>query len=331
MARIRMAQIGTKHGHAAGKLRAMQDNPHVEVVGIYEPDTAQRARIQDQEPYRGVHWFTSPGEILTDASIVAVASEGANTESLDQTEALVQAGKHVWYDKPAGQKWDQWQRVVTQAQARNTEVQMGYMLRYHTGFARIADWVHAGMLGDIFAVRAHMSTHISLEQRQRVSVHPGGIFYDLASHMLDQIVWLLGRPTKVTTFFRNDTGLVPAFSDNTLGVFEYERAMATIDIAAMEPRPQARRYEVYGTEGSAIILEPFEPATAIRLCLTQGRDPIPEGAITVPVPPQTRQSLYVLELASLLAVIRGEKERDRPYDHELAVQETLIRACGEMP
>ena len=330
MAQVRMAQVGTKHGHAAGKLRAMQDDPQVALAGIYEPDTAQRTQVQDQAPYRGLHWFDSLDEILADESIVAVSSEGSNAESLDQTEALVQAGKHVWYDKPAGQKWDQWQRVVTQAQTQNTEVQMGYMFRYHAGFAQIADWVHAGTLGDVFAVRAHMSTSISLEQRQRVSVHPGGIFYDLASHMLDQIVWLLGRPEKVTTFFRNDTGQVPAFRDNTLGVFEYARAMATIDIAAMEPRPNARRYEVYGTRGSAIILEPFEPATVIRLCLTEAQAHFPEGAIMVPIQPQTRQSLYELELASLLAVIRGEKERDRPYAHELAVQETLIRACGEM-
>lgn len=331
MAGIRMAQVGTKHGHAAGKLRAMQDSGDVQVAGLFEPDAAQRAAVRDQEPYRGIHWYESLEEILDDDSIVAVSSEGANVESLDQTAALVKAGKHVWYDKPAGQKWDQWQSVVAQARAQDTEVQMGYMLRYHTGFAQIAEWVHNGTLGQVFGVRAHMSTSISPEQRARIGVHPGGMFYDLASHMLDQIVWLLGRPEKVTSFFRNDTGLVPAFSDNTLGVFEFERAMAIIDIAAMEPKPNARRFEVYGTEGSAIILEPFEPATRIRLVLNREAAGHPAGETVVPIEPQSRQSLYELELASLLAVIRGERERDRPYDHELLVQETLIRACGELP
>ena len=38
---IRMAH-GTKHGHASGKLLAMQDNADVELVGVYEPD-AERA------------------------------------------------------------------------------------------------------------------------------------------------------------------------------------------------------------------------------------------------------------------------------------------------
>ena len=35
---VKMAQYGTKHGHAAGKLRAMQTNAEVEVVGVFEPD-----------------------------------------------------------------------------------------------------------------------------------------------------------------------------------------------------------------------------------------------------------------------------------------------------
>ncbi len=328
---VRAAQVGTKHGHAAGKLQALLENPQVEVVGVFEPDAAQRADCAERAPYAGQRWFASLDEILEDPSIVLVASEGANIESLDQTEALVQAGKHVWYDKPAGQNWPQWERVVAQARSQGTELQMGYMLRYHNGFRQIAAWAHSGLLGSIFGLRAHMSTSIGLEQRARVGVHPGGIFYDLASHMLDQVVWLLGRPHKITSFLRNDTGLVPQFSDNTLGVFEYENAMALIDIAAMEPKPNARRFEVYGTEGSAIILEPFEPATQIRLVLTEARGGFPEGAMMVPVAPQTRYALYVLELESLLAALRGEKDRDRSYDHELLVQETLLRAVGAIP
>ena len=40
-----MAQYGTKHGHAAGKLQAMLDSPDVEVVGVFDPDTEHRAEL----------------------------------------------------------------------------------------------------------------------------------------------------------------------------------------------------------------------------------------------------------------------------------------------
>jgi predicted dehydrogenase len=329
---IRMAQYGTRHGHAAGKLAAMLAHPRVEVAGVYEPDAGrQRQLSQEAGPYRRVRWYGAADEMLEDATIVAVASEGANVESLDQTEAIVAAGKHAWYDKPAGEDWLQWQRVVALAGEKGLYIQMGYMFRYHEGFRRIAGWARSGLLGDVFGVRAHMSTCIPEASRRAMSVHKGGIFYDLAGHMLDQIVWMLGRPERVTSFLRNDSGLVPGFADNTLVVLEYERAMAMVDIAAMEPRPMARRFEVYGSRGTAILLEPFEPAQRIRLCLEEAGQGYEQGEQLVPVTPLSRQELYELELDAFLATIAGQQAADRSPEHELLVQETLLRGTLAIP
>lgn len=99
MTNIRMAQYRTKHGHATGKLVSMQTNPDVEVAGVYEPDDARRQELANGDgPFQNVHWSESEDEMLSDESIVAIVSERANIESLSQTEAIVQAGKHVWYD-----------------------------------------------------------------------------------------------------------------------------------------------------------------------------------------------------------------------------------------
>ncbi len=331
MTQIRMAQVGTKHGHATGKLVAMQNNNTVEVAGVFEPDIDRRNELQHSDtPFRGVHWFDSLDEMLGDPTIVAIASEGANHESLAQTAAIIHAGKHAWYDKPAGEDWAQWQQVVAQAQEQQLTIQMGYMFRYHDGFRRIAKWARSGFLGDVFAVRAHMSTSLGIAQREAVSRHQGGIFFDLAGHVLDQVVWLLGRPQSVTSFFHNHTGIVPACMDNTLAVFEFDKALAFIDIAAMEPKPMARRFEVYGTQGSAILIEPFEPGTTIRLCLDEARDGFAEGNQFVPLQAESRQRLYELALDSFLATISGQQPPDRSYEHELLVQETLLRATGRI-
>ena len=83
MAPIRVAQIGTKHGHAAGKMVSMKKNPDCEVMGIFERDPAQRAAVEGTEAYAGVHWFDSAEELLADESIVMVAAESYNLENLD--------------------------------------------------------------------------------------------------------------------------------------------------------------------------------------------------------------------------------------------------------
>ncbi|MYC16706.1 MAG: Gfo/Idh/MocA family oxidoreductase [Gemmatimonadetes bacterium] len=326
---VKMAQYGTKHGHAAGKLRSMQTNAEVEVVGVFEPDERRREEVAQSGGYEGVYWFESEAEMLGDDEIVAVASEGANVESLDQTEAIIQAGKHVWYDKPAGENWDQWQRIIARAREGDLLIQMGYMFRYHDGYCKIAEWVHSGFLGDVFAVRAHMSTFLGKAQKKVVAVHQGGVFFDLCGHQLDQIVHLLGRPERVTPFLREDMFEVEGFTDNGVGIFEFERAIAIVDIAALEPRPNARRFEVYGTKGSAI-MEPMEPAEKIRLCLDEARDGFEEGVQFVDVAQQSRQDLYDLELEAFLPAIRGTRAPDRSYEHELLVQEAVLRGVGRL-
>jgi predicted dehydrogenase len=328
-----MAQYGTKHSHAAGKVFAMQNNPDVELVGVYEPDAEFRAQIADSESsFADVRWFESAQEMLADPAIVAVASEGLNIESLDQTEEIVAAGKHVWQDKAPGDNWAQWQRVVAAARERELLIQMGYMLRYHDGFHRIAEWAKSGLLGHVFAIRAHMSTNIPADRRTQINAHRGGIFFELAGHMLDQIIWILGRPAKSACFLRTDdygtSERVEGFADNTLGVFEFDGAMAVVDIAAMETQPMARRYEVYGTAGSAVIVEPFEPGSMIRLCLDKATETYTAGEQMIPFESRSRQELYDQELAAFLRTIGGQQEPDRMPEHDLLVQETLLRAVG---
>ena len=81
----------------------------------------------------------------------------------------------------------------------------------------------------------------------------GGVFFDLAGHMIDQICWIQGRPKKIKSFFMNSDSKNRDFHDNTVSIFEYDQSMTIVDIAAMEAKPMARRFEVYGTKGSAIM------------------------------------------------------------------------------
>jgi predicted dehydrogenase len=323
---MRIGQIGTRHGHAAGKWAALLSHPDVEAVGIWEPDPSLRGRVGFGE----AHWFGSADELVGDPSVVAVAIEGRNHESLGMAAAAVEAGKHLWFDKPAGDDYPAFERLMITANMNKLYVQMGYMFRYSPGFGQVSEWARSGVLGDIFAVRAHMSTHVNLAERREQSRHLGGILYDLGGHMLDQIVWLLGRPTRVTSHLRNEaTPELATYADNTVSVLEFANGLAILDIAAMEPPPTARRFEVYGTRGSAI-LQPFDPVRTIRLTLVEPSADYGPGEHLLELPEVARQTLYERELAAFLGVVRGERSEDRSPEHESLVQETLLRATGRL-
>ena len=329
MSTIRMAQYGTKHGHAGGVLSVMLANPDVEVAGVYEPDLQRRRELQSTgvPPWSKIEWIENETDLLGDNSIIAVSSEGSNMESLEHTEQIIDAGKHVFYDKPAGDDYSKFHQIVQTARKKKLLVQLGYMFRYHDGFTKIANWARSGFLGDIFAIRAHMSTTMDRLSQSSLQDYPtGGIFYDLGAHMVDQMVWILGRPNKITSFLREDFIKTNGFANNTLGVFEYDNSMAIIDIASMEPAPPARRFEVYGSVGSAI-MEPMEPAETLKLTLTEPRGNYPIGVSLVNLEDRPR---YVASLEAFVKDIKGEKEPDWSLEHELLVQETLLRATGHI-
>jgi predicted dehydrogenase len=322
------AQYGTAHAHASGKVEALKASPDAMLYGVYEPDPVLRAQRAAEAPYRDVHWLHSEEEVWHNERIAAVAVESHVSENLAIARRALEHGKHVWLDKPAGDDWQAFQDLVRLAEAKGLLIQLGYMFRYNSGFRFVLDCAQQGLLGDVFAVRGRMSQSYGDERRAYLSAHKGGILFELLCHLIDIVVALLGRPDRVTPFLRDELGTGPAFEDNTLVVLEYPRAMAMLSSAAMEVMPfPARRFEVYGTRGS-VILEPFEKEPVVRLCLDTARDGFEAGWQQFPVRLGPR---YAGSLAALVADIRGEKAPDRSLDHELTVQETVLRASGVLP
>ena len=62
----------------------------------------------------------------------------------------MRADKHCFYDKPAGDDFHRFMRVIEDAKTQNLQVTLGYMFRNHDGFERMANWVRSGFLGSCF-------------------------------------------------------------------------------------------------------------------------------------------------------------------------------------
>ena len=242
--KIKIVQYGTKHGHAEGVLKVILEHPNVNLVGVYEPDKERVAQLLNikNSIWKKVQ-FLSDKSFLDDTSIVAASCESSNFESLDHVEELINSNKHVFYDKPAGNNIKQFSRIINLAKKQRNLIQLGYMFRDHDGFEKILDISRSNIIGDVFQIRAHMSTKIPeknpkgmLTGKEGISSFKGGIFFDLGGHMIDQIISILGAPNKVFSFLKNNENNenLPFFMDNTLGVLEFNNALATVEITASE-------------------------------------------------------------------------------------------------
>jgi len=333
MKKFEVFQWGTKHGHSKGWLDLLINSKKISFKGLFEPDSNRKKLLLNSEDkiWNELNWINDIDKVLKNKNIDIVFIEESNENSLEALEICINNNKHVMLDKPAGDNLKKFELIVKKAKKKNLIIELGYMFRQHDGFNKISKWIKSGILGDIFMIRAHMSTNIPENNplnenlsRNGLSKFKGGIFYDLAGHMIDQICWIQGKPNKVNSFFKNSSSKNSNFSDNTISILEYDKCMAIIDISALETLPIARRFEVYGTEGSAI-MEPFEPAEKIRLCLNEKIDNFKKGINKINIKDRPR---YKKSLDLFLERVHSKSIPLYSIDHELLVQETLIKCIG---
>ncbi len=234
------------------------------------------------------------------------------------------AGKHVHLEKPPSVALAEFREVVQLARDKRLVLQGGYQYRHHPGLNAVMEAVREGWLGDIFMVRATMNNQLAVERRAEWAEYPGGVMFELGSHMIDAIVRLLGKPARITPFLRTDAGPGDTLKDNTLAVLEYPRAIATVASATMQPSAGPyRALEILGTLGTAT-LRPIEPPT-LALELVRAAGSYPAGMHHDSWPTWER---FVGDFVELAAAVRGEKPLSVTLDQEIEIHETLLRASG---
>jgi predicted dehydrogenase len=320
--RIKVGQIGVGHGHA-GKLAVFRRSDDYEVVGIAEPDPALRRRAETLAPFKGVPWMT-PEQLLNVPGLQAVLVETRVRDLLRTAEACVAAGKHVHLDKPAGESLPQLRRLLEAAARRKLLVQLGYMYRYNPAVVLLRQFLKEGWLGEPFEAGAVMSKVVAPNERRQLAEYPGGILFELGCHVIDLVVGLLGKPQEVHPFPRRSARRDDGLQDNMLAVLTYPRATATVKSSALEVEGFERRHLVVcGSEGT-FHTQPLDNPSA-RVALSADRGKYHKGYQDVRFPKYER---YVDDAADMARIIRGEKEPDFTSAHDLAVQETLLKACG---
>ncbi|MCA9129851.1 MAG: Gfo/Idh/MocA family oxidoreductase [Planctomycetales bacterium] len=320
--KIRIGQIGVGHAHAS-KLSVYRSSADYEVVGIVEPDEALRQQAAEQPAFRGLPWM-SQDQLLNYPDLQAVLVETRVRDLLNAAEACITAGMHVHLDKPAGQSLSQYRRLLATAAEKQLLVQMGYMYRYNPAVLLLRQFLQQGWLGEVFEVHTVMSKVVPPSARRELAEYQGGMMFELGCHIIDLVLGVLGKPTRVVPYPRHSAIIEDRLLDNMLAVFEYPQATATVKSTALEVEGFSRRHlAVCGTNGTFHI-QPLDNPSA-RVALAEPPEGYVRGYQELSFPKFTR---YVADAADMARIIRGEKSADFGYEHDLDVQTALLEACG---
>ncbi len=311
-ARLRIGQIGTEHAHAAGKMAAMRSLSDLwEVVGVAAT-----------KGYVGVKSM-SVDELLATPELKAVAVETTIDVSCEMARRCLAAGKHVHLDKPGALDHEAFKSMRLDAEKRGLTVQMGYMLRYNPAFELLFRAVREGWLGEITEIDAAMGKLADPRTRQQIGALEGGGMFELACHLIDVTLTIMGKPLSVSAF--STPTRADGVQDNQMAVLNYAKATAVIRCNHADPfGGPRRRFNVTGTEGTFEIL-PLESGK-VNLSLTKACGSYKKGTQSFQLDmPKDR---YAGEFADLAQVVRGEKKLAWDAAHDIAVHEAVLRASG---
>lgn len=324
---IKIGQIGIGHNHGHEKMMAIRKFHELyEVVGYAEENEKWIEKRGNLPGYADLKRMSAE-EIIERCDAVLI-----ETDVWDLTETAmrcIDAGKHIHMDKPASGSLAEYKKLLDKAQDKQLIVQLGYMYRYNPAVQRCFELIKNGDLGEICSVNAEMSTFHSPEYKSWLKNFGGGIMYILGSHLVDLIVYMLGKPEKVHSFLKHSGLDGVHVCDNNLAVLEYEKALARIFVSSIEVNGWGRRQlMVAGSKGTVNIMPLENPTVMTYSDLNIATDPYGDFKRIENIEGKTMGCRYDLMMKDFYEYINGTRENPYTYEHEYAVQEVLDEIVG---
>jgi myo-inositol 2-dehydrogenase/D-chiro-inositol 1-dehydrogenase len=251
--RVGMAGLGRMGARHARNLATRV--PGVELVAANSPSADER------EWARGTlgtqRLYANYAELLADRDVQAVFLATPTSEHASQIVAALEAGKHVFCEKPTSLNLEDCLRVEeTAARHPNLKAMIGYVRRFDASYRDAYEKVKSGTIGAPFHVRSQTADqHDPSGFFVKFAPKSGGIFLDMSVHDIDVARWFLGAPAPVRVFA---TGTVAVHEglracgdlDNGVAMIEFEGGKtAVIQASRTFAHGHETLSEILGTEG----------------------------------------------------------------------------------
>ncbi len=246
---------------------AIQAEPRSTLYGIVTRDPAKAA------PYGGRAWGTLD-EALADSAVHAVYVGTPVFLHAPQTIQSLRAGKHVLCEKPMAMNEAEARTMVQAAETSGKTFGVAYYRRCYPKVQRAKELIAAGAIGK--PVVAELTNHMWFDGQGSRSwlVDPakagGGPLFDVASHRIDVLNFLLGQPREVTAQLSNVVHHY-AVEDNATVMIEYEGGVRGIVDVRWHSKIGRDECRIRGTEGEM----EMSPLNGPDLAWPGGRESLP--------------------------------------------------------
>ena len=246
---------------------AIQAEPRSHLYGIVTRDPAKA------EPY-GSRVFTTLDAALADPDVQVVYVATPVFLHAAQTIQSLRAGKHVLCEKPMAMNESEARRMVDAASESGKLFGVAYYRRFYPKILRAKQLIEAGAIGK--PVFAELTNHMWFDGGGNrgwlfdPSKAGGGPLLDIASHRIDVLNFLFGKPLRVSGQLSNVVHHY-AVEDNATVMIEYETGVRGVVDVRWHSKINRDECRIRGTEGEI----EMSPLNGPDLIYPAGREHLP--------------------------------------------------------
>ena len=329
MKKLRLAVYGIDHNHCAAKVSELKSMPDLfEICGVYCESKEAFNRRGKEKCYEDLK-FMSEDELFSLKDLDFILVEPAVPNLVKFAKVCIDKGYHIHLDKPAGVNLKEFEELLNEAKKKNLIIQMGYMYRYNKAIRYVLDNVKQDKLGNIISVDCQMSTGLDSNFKKNFLMSYGvksPAMYIYGVHLIDLIVTVMGKPTRVIPLNKKTMIGDLDFEDSGFAILEYPNAVCTVRVNASEVNGWERREFVVCGEKGTIQVKPIENPTQIIECYKNEAKSWSSCGHEVGLTPQDYR--YKDQFVHLSRMIQKLESNPYSYEHEYLVHKLTLEACG---
>ena len=187
---VKLGLIGCGRVAETRHLPALLSLSDVEVIAVadVDPDRLRRVGELFHVRRRYKNYLDLLGEGQIDAVAVCVPAQFHVEVAL----AALDAGKHVFIEKPLALGMDESNRLVERAKKSSSKVMVGFNLRWHRLVRQARRLIQQGTLGSLQLVRTVLTSfHDDIPEWRKCRATGGGVLFEQAVHHFDLWHFLL--------------------------------------------------------------------------------------------------------------------------------------------
>jgi predicted dehydrogenase len=201
-------------------------------------------------------WYDDADALINDPEVDVVYIATPPGSHKEYTLKAAAAGKPVYVEKPMARNAEECSEMAAACKAAGVPLYVAYYRRAQERFLKIKELLDQKAIGDVRFVSSTQyqkagddvkdSDH--LPWRVQPEIAGGGLFFDLASHTLDILDFLLGPIQEAKGFSSNQAGYYEA-EDIVTGTYQFQSGVHGVGKWCFTAFENVDRNEIVGSKG----------------------------------------------------------------------------------